>query len=93
MPTRGAPLPRVALSAQSRRSRPELHTHVADARHAFSVRSGAILSFKLPKDSLDGGSVGAKERLFTLIASLRVFRILIAIWNIFVIFLMIVWFP
>ena len=57
------------------------------------MRSGAILSFKLPKDSLDGGSVGAKERLFTLIASLRVFRILIAIWNIFVVFLMIVWFP
>ena len=93
MPTRGAPLPRAALRAHVRRSKPELHTHAADACRTSSVRSGAILSFKLPKDSLDGGSVGAKERLFTLIASLRVFRILIAIWNIFVIFLMIVWFP
>lgn len=56
------------------------------------MRSGAILSFKLPTNSLDGSSVGAKERLYTLIASLRVFRTLIAIWNLFVIFLMIVWF-
>ena len=58
------------------------------------MRSGAVLSFKLPtaSESLDG-NVGAKERLFLLINSLRVFRIVIALWNLLVVFLMIVWFP
>jgi hypothetical protein len=58
------------------------------------VNAGAVLSFKLPKGQQDlDGAMSFKERLFVLISSLRVFRIMIGLWNVFVLFLMIVWFP
>ena len=57
------------------------------------VNAGAVLSFKLPKGADLDGAITFKERLFVLISSLRVFRIVIGLWNVFVLFLMIVWFP
>ena len=65
-----------------------------DARQVLLVNAGAVLSFKLPKGQQDlDGAMSFKERLFVLISSLRVFRIMIGLWNVFVLFLMIVWFP
>lgn len=60
------------------------------------VNAGAILNFKLKKGKEEAfganlePSFGDKVREFLL--SLRYFRIFIALWNIFVMFLMIVFF-
>ena len=57
------------------------------------VNAGAVLSFKLgAPTSLDSGAT-TKDRFVALLASLRLFRVVIGIWNVFLVFLMIVWFP
>jgi len=58
------------------------------------VNAGAVINYKLPPPALDGGSDTTKERLIELVRSVRVFRIPLALWNLFVILpLMIIWFP
>ena len=48
------------------------------------INAGAVLNFKLPSNpSLDGDD-SAKARLLALVSSLRVFRVFIAAWNVFV---------
>ena len=57
------------------------------------VNAGAVLSFKLgAPTSLDSGAT-TKDRFVALLASLRLFRVVIGIWNVFLVFLMVVWFP
>ena len=57
------------------------------------VNAGAVLSFKLGSPtSLDSGAT-TKDRFVALLASLRLFRVVIGIWNVFLVFLMIVGFP
>jgi hypothetical protein len=60
------------------------------------VNAGAILNFKLKRNKQDEFAVdrvpttGDKVREF--LASLQYFRIFIALWNIFILFLMLVFF-
>ena len=54
------------------------------------VNAGAVLNYKLP-NSLSGGE-SVRERFVALVASLRVLRVVIALWNVLVLVLMIIWF-
>ena len=51
------------------------------------VCRGAVLNFKSPIDAENGSN------LQKALASLRVFRIPLALWNVLILFLMVVWFP
>lgn len=58
------------------------------------VNAGASLNFKLPQpldDAADGSNF--RDRAISLISSLRVFRIMIALWNVLILALMVLWFP
>ena len=58
------------------------------------VNAGAVLSFKLgAPTSLDSGATTKDRFVALLLASLRLFRVVIGIWNVFLVFLMVVWFP
>ena len=57
------------------------------------VNAGAVLSFKLSTPASLDGSASSKDRFVALLASLRLFRVVIALWNVFLVFLMIIWFP
>ena len=61
----------------------------------FLVGVGACLNFKLPPptDVLGGEDASMQDRAIALVSSLRVFRVLIAVWNCFVLLLLLVWFP
>ena len=54
------------------------------------VNSAAVLNFKIAAPP--GGGESVRERGAALIASLRVFRVIIALWNVLVIVLMVIWF-
>lgn len=60
------------------------------------VNAGAILNFKLVKAKNDQFEVNAEptlgEKVREFLQSLRYFRIFIGLWNIFVMFLMLVFF-
>ncbi|XP_052687149.1 protein SMIM7 homolog [Crassostrea angulata] len=60
------------------------------------VNAGAILNFKLVKGKNDQFEVNAEptlgEKVREFLQSLRYFRIFIGLWNIFVMFLMLVFF-
>lgn len=52
-----------------------------------------MLNYKLPPPSSDGGET-TKERIIELVRSVRVFRIPLALWNLFIMLpLMVIWFP
>lgn len=63
------------------------------------VNSLAVLNFKLSKSDgfesfevVDDQYITIRERITRLLRSIRYFRVLIAFWNIFIIFLMFVFF-
>ena len=59
------------------------------------ANAGACLNFKLPLPEVAFGEPegGAKERAFALVASLRILRVPLALWNCLVLVLMLLWFP
>lgn len=58
------------------------------------VNGAAILNFKLPskEHSFEEPSDGLKSKLFDLLRNLRLLRVFVALWNVVVLFLMIVMF-
>ncbi|KAL1515858.1 hypothetical protein AB1Y20_002473 [Prymnesium parvum] len=58
------------------------------------VNAGAVINYKLPMPLASDSSESTKDRCIELIRSIRVFRIPLALWNLFVILpLMVIWFP
>ena len=52
---------------------------------------GAVLNFKLP--AAIEGDANVRSGVYGLLSSVRTFRIPLAMWNVFICFLMIIWFP
>jgi hypothetical protein len=55
------------------------------------VNAGAVLNFKLPSPGVESED-GLRGRLITVTSSLRVFRIPLALWNLLMLMLMLIWF-
>ena len=54
------------------------------------VNAGAVLNYKLSPHDPTRDSI--RDRLLALLASLRIFRTLLALWNVFLVLLMFIWF-
>ena len=55
------------------------------------VNAGAVLNFKISSPAGDDPSL--RSGVQQLLSSLRVFRIPLALWNLLMVLLMVIWFP